>query len=150
MVGSGIKTGMRANILKLMNANKKTLWSSPDILSEHPESSDKAIVAILRVLRVDKLITRHIDNDSEGDRQYAVSINEDKIDVYVPQSQSSGDMNSLGKKKRKGALPTSKEIRSMFAAHYNNMAKLEDSVMSIIDRFEEMDKEMNKIRNFLK
>jgi len=140
------QNGIRKRVFDLLNEDPKQLWSIPEMLEKFPESTYKAIDTHFRVLRVDGRIDRHIDRDINGDFQFAVKVKIEKIDPYIKQERPSNS----GPKKRKGKLLSSKEIRSMFAAHYNNMAKLEDSVMAIVEQFEETEKEMIKIRNFLK
>lgn len=148
MSKKGIKTGARKKILKLMKSNPKQLWSIPELLAEFQDATPKSMDSHLRVLRIDGEIDRHIDDDVNGDRQFAVSVKIEKIEPYVAQTHSG--KGALSKKKKKGQLLSSKEIRSMFAAHYNNMAKLEDSCMAIIEHSEMTEKEMVKIRRFLK
>ena len=156
-------TGLKALIRNQMLEEPKTLYSIPDLLDifknhEQLKSKDgiqkaKAIENMLRNLRVDKEIFRHVDRDENDDLQYAVSIPDAKIEHWVlstTMGQGNPTKNGGVPKKRKGQLLSSKEIRSMFAAHYNNMAKLEDSCMAIIERSEMTEKEMAKIRSFLK
>jgi len=159
MAGTGLKTIIRDQMME----NPKTLYSIPDLVdifktheqlkSKDADQKRKAIENMLRNLRVDKEIFRHVDRDENGDLQYAVSLPEAKIEHWVL-STTMGQGNSIKnggtQKKRKGQLLSSKEIRSMFAAHYTNMAKLEDSCMAIIEQSEMTEKEMAKIRAFLK
>ncbi len=142
-----VTIGLKLRILEAMQSDKKQLWSIPDLLNYFPEANVKSCESHLRTLRINGDISRHIDNDINDDKQYAVSIKNDKIEPYTKQDHSA---KGNFKTKRKGKLLTGKEIRSMFAAHYNNMAKLEDSVMAVIEQFEATEKEMTKIRIFLK
>lgn len=147
--------GVRFELLELMLKFPKSLYSVSDMVEELkdvPAATNKNIENAFRTLRMGKKLNRHVNRDVNGDFQYAITIPVDKIEPWVLNENLSNVMSAMGgkpNKKRKGTLPTSKEIKSMFAAHFNNMAKLEDSVMMIIDRFEEMDKEMSKIRSFL-
>lgn len=148
----GSQNGTKKNVLAKMNEDSKQLWSVPEMMAEFPDSNYKAIDNVMRNLRVSGVIDRHLDKDVNGDFQFAVKVKIEKIDVWVKSTtMGQGNVNnSTVKKKKRGQLLSSKEIRSMFAAHYNNMAKLEDSCMAIIERSEMTEKEMAKIRNFLK
>lgn len=145
-----VRTGFRKKILAKMQEDPKALWSVSDMFAEYPESTHKAVDNHIRALRIEGIIDRHLDKDVNNDFQFAIKVKIEKIDVYVKQDRPTSVGGPVaGKKKRKGQLLTAKEIRSMFAEHYNNMAKLEDSVMAIVDRSEMTDKEMTKIRTFL-
>jgi len=155
------ETGLREDVLKLMTKNKKTLYSINDLLEIFKRHNQlkpkdkgqkyKAFENIFRNLRIEGKISRHVDKDENNDIQYAVLIHKDKIEKWVlVQSKQRINTGTKTTYKKRKQLLTSKEIRSMFATHYNNMAKLEDSCMAIIEHSESTEKEMEKIRNFLK
>lgn len=136
--------GIRKQIRDLMSKDKKELFSIEDIVDvlkiEH-----KIVDNTVRQLRIGGEIDRHIDKDINNHYQYAVSIPKNKATKYV-KSKTMGLSNNTPYKKRRGVMPTSKEIRSMFAANVGNLAKLEDLVMVITMRYEELEKEMDKIK----
>ncbi|MFV1982986.1 MAG: hypothetical protein ACC657_05535 [Thiohalomonadales bacterium] len=144
--------GIRIKVLKIMQEDPKVLFSVSDILNilkSDPlikdKSDDKKYKTIdnqFRNLRGQNEIYRHIDRDINGDLQYAVTISDSKIEPFI--------VTPLENKiRKKGKLLIGKEIRSMFAMQFNNLAKLEDSVMRIIEEFERVEKEMDKIKHFL-
>lgn len=150
-------------LFELMKKDPERLFSINDLMEiykNHHQLKTKegrlekyrAIEGVMRNLRVANKIFRHTDKDVNGDLQYAVSIPKNKIEVWILQTRENqaGIPKNATQKRRKDKLLSSKEIRSMFAAHYNNMAKLEDACMAIIEQSESTEHEMEKIRKFLK
>lgn len=142
------KTIKTSDIIAIFNKDKKTLFSISDILAEF-ELEDNALNAkrmhnTLRKLRIDKVIYRHVDKDSLGDFQYAADIKTENIAIWVKKSYTT---NTSPKKKSK--ILSKKEIQSMFAAQYNDLATLEDSVMRTVEDYETLSKEMARIKNFI-
>jgi hypothetical protein len=124
-----------------------------ELNEEYTPSVYKRIENVIRNLRIDGEVHRHKDRDINKDLQYAVNMKEDNIEPWVLNDNLSkglkGTPKGKGAPKRKGRLLDKKEIQSMFAAQYNNLAKLEDEAMKIIEQFEATEKEMTKIRNFI-
>lgn len=145
-----VEKATTANIFAYMSESKTKLFTIQDLADEW-ECEFRTIQNITHNLRLKGKIDRHIDRDKNKNFRFAVLISPDKVEPYVPMaSKTKNNSDNNIKKKKRGQLLSGKEIRSMFAAHYNNMAKLEDSVMAIIERSEMTEKEMTKIRNFLK
>lgn len=142
------KTIKTSDIIAIFNKDKKTLFSISDILAEFELEdnalNNKRMLNTLRKLRIDKVIYRHVDKDSLGDFQYAVDIKTENIAIWVKKSYTT---NTSPKKKSK--ILSKKEIQSMFAAQYNDLATLEDSVMRTVEDYETLSKEMARIKNFI-
>lgn len=137
-------TSVKKTILELMFKDKRKLFSVEDI--EEITKLDHSVVDnSIRQIRITGEIFRHIDKDVDNHHQYAVTISDNKIEKYV-KSKTMGLSNGARKTKRKSSLPSSKEIRSMFSANITNLSKLEDLVMVVILRCEELEKEMDKIK----
>ncbi len=149
------KTGIKQLIIEIFDANPKELFSIPDLIGlispSVPSITNKAIHNILRTLRINKKIHRHKERSHENESLYGKEIDEKNIEVWVKQlrSMSTSMSTSTSPKKRKNSLSSKKEIQSLFADHYNNLASLEDKVMKIIDNHDILEKEMERIKNFL-
>lgn len=143
--------GLHSTVLKLMKDDPEILYNVDELVEafknteylnkKNDKQQFKAIDNILRKARLDGVVSRHIDRDADNKTQYAVKIPKNKIAEYIPSSR-------LVRKKQTNIV-TSKEIRSMFAAQYNYLAKLEDVCMSVIEKSEMTEKELDKIKSFL-
>ncbi len=134
-----VHSGIKNEMLAIFNKNKKELFSVSDI-EGITKFTKRAIDNCLRQLRIAGFIYRHKEKDVNHDYQFAVSLAEKDIDPYAPIKPQI---------KKKGILSV-KEIRSMFQAQYNNMARLEDVIMRSLEEFELIEKEMERIKNVVR
>lgn len=153
---------LKNRVYDLMLENPKKLYSVVelvDIFIDHKApgfkgTNVKGIDNILRNLRIKGLIFRHLDKDSSQHFLFAVKIDIEFIDHWVlNERMSKGVSTGLRvtqplKKSKKGTL-TKKEIQSMFATLYNMLASVEDESMKVIEEHETLEKEMNRIKNFM-
>ncbi len=152
-----IAKGLKKTICELLEEDPEILYSNIDIIeslkstellkNKTVEQQYKAIDNAFRNARNEGLILRHIDKDENNDLQYAFKIPKDKVYNHTPVPRTNTP-NTV--KKKRGQALTAKEIRSMFAVQYNYLAKLEDSCMAIVDLYETTEKEMSRIKSFLK
>jgi len=140
-------TGKQAQIIAVMKeTGKNQLWTRPDIMQHFDWPKTASENALYNAWRGGKIF-KHKDADNEGNARYALYIKEE---YRKPHQQSKGTgATPGGTRKKKGALPTAKELRKMFANHMNSTAQLEDIVLGLADRLEELEKSHEKIKSLI-
>jgi len=139
-VSKGGRT-LQAQLIEKLQDDPKALWTRDDVMEYLGVEDRAAENALYNAWRTEK-ICRHVERCPKTNLyQYALTITPAKSAPYemVPRSPTG--------KKKKGQLPTAKEVRTMFAQAQNQMAKLEDMVIAIVDEYEETEKLLNKIKN---
>lgn len=141
MVGGGT---LQAQLIEKLEEEPKALWTRDDVM-EYLEVEERAAEnALYNAWRTGK-ICRHVDRHPENNLyQYALKIPTLKSAVY--EMSNRGQSTPTGKKK-KGQLPTAREVRTMFAQTQNQMAKMEDMMIAVVEEYEELEKMINKIKN---
>lgn len=145
-----LRTGITKQVMDLLRAEPKDLWTWGDILEEIPESNEKAVQNCIHRLYVEGKVMRHIDSEEETRRRrYAMEITPAKRDDYVKiEYTNTGKTTPI--KRKKGSLPSSKEIRTAFAQTMTQLAKLEDMVSDVVELAEDTERKMKKIENLLR
>lgn len=146
---STARMGIAKEIIGLLKENPKDLWTWDDLLEAIPDSNEKAVQNSVHRLFTEGQIKRHMDRCEDTNRwRYGMSIPESKADKWVKnENVVAGATRRKGKKKKKGQMPSAREIRMMFAQTQNQMAKMEDMMVAVVEEAEELEKMMNKIRN---
>lgn len=134
-------------IAAMKEAGKNVLWTRPEIMEHFGWHKTQAENALYNAWRTGK-IHKHKEPDKEGNNRYALYIKEASRLLYTP-SKPTGATSGTSRKRKKGSLPTSKEIRRMFAEHMNSTAQLEDIVLELADRLEVLEKKHEKIQSLI-
>jgi hypothetical protein len=141
-------SGKQQQLIALMGEHPKTqLWIKEDFMDHFGWGDIPAANAVYNAFRSGK-IHKHKEKDKEGNQRYALSIKEENRQIYKQSKTGSGPKPG-GPRKKKGGLPTSKEIRRMFADHMNSTAQLEDIVLGLADRLEILEKNHEKIKQLI-
>lgn len=144
--GRVMHRGITQKVMGLLEADPKALWTWQDLRVESPEYDEKAAQNCFHRLYTIGKIKRHIEKDPETNLyRYALEISSAKSDQWVKNDATSAPKTKTGKRK-KGQLPSSREVRTMFAQTLNQIAKLEDMMITIVDQHEENEKLLNKIK----
>jgi len=143
----------KEEVLKIFTKHETTLYSIFEIMDklklDDTPTNYKNIENIVRNFRMSKVLSRHKEKDSNDDFQYAAKMKASDIEPWILNGKISTGLKGMSKRTSKIKLRDSKEIRAMFAAQYNALAKLEDEVMKIINENELTQKEMSKIRKLI-
>lgn len=136
---------LQADILEMMKGHgKNTLWSVSEVMDEmevERRAAENALYNLYKKQGQGKPgLFRHKDKSEDGELRYALYIPEKYREIYTP---SKGRNLSGPRKKR---LPNAKELRAMFGAAMNQMAALEDAMLAVVERQEELEKTTNKIK----
>lgn len=134
---------LQAQLIEKLQDDPKGLYTKHDAMDLLDVEERPAENALYNAWRTGK-IHKHVDPCPEtGYQRFALKIPAAKSAVYIK-----GDRGgSTGKKMKKGKMPSAREIRSMFAQTQNQMAKMEDMMVAVVEEAEELEKMMNKIRN---
>lgn len=141
---------LQVQIVQIMTdkAAPNELWTVDDMIGETGLEKRQVDNAMSNAWKSGKIF-RHKDNLKEGQgwgvAQYALKMKD--ADKKSPVAQVSPGGKLPGK--RRGSMPTAKEIRMDFLEIQRLMARLEDKVMTVAERSEEMDKQLNKLKNIL-
>lgn len=148
-----LKTGVQKRIVALLeDSGETTLWSMDEILAEiggekHPLENN------LQTMRIHGYITRHKERHEDGSYQFAINLPDKDIDPYVkmPRSPNGTNLNPyVSKKKKKKVINiTPKGVRLMFAQLHNDLAKLEDDILSSLEQAEETERKFMKLHNVM-
>ncbi len=138
------KIGIK-QLREFMNQSRTKIYSISDIANTFGINF-RAAENVLHRLRIEGSIHRHIDKNENNEYQFAVTMAENKIEKYVKLERA---LIPVISKKRKKHPFTVKEIKSLFAENFNSFAKLEDAVMFLLERGDELEKEMNHIKTVL-
>lgn len=142
------KTGnIQVRIQEAMEAEgKTTLWTKQEIMDTLGLEERPAANALYNAWRFGKIM-RHKDKDDDGNHRYALSIKEGQRLDYVPTTSTGAKPG--GTRKKKSNMITAKELRKLFAAHMNSTAQIEDIVLGLADRLEELEKSHEKIKQLI-
>lgn len=139
---SGGSGTLQAQLIAIMKEDPKALWTKNDVMETLDIEERPAENALYNAWRTGKM-NKHIDPDPETNLQrYALNISPAKQAIY-----EKSDRGSTPKKRKKGTMPSAREIRTMFAQTQNQMAKMEDMMVAVVEEAETLEKMMNKIRN---
>jgi len=145
---TAIKKGngtIQQQMLALMKGDSPTtLWTRDDFMNELGIEMRPAENACYNAWKSGK-IYRHKDKDENKLFSYALSIKEQHREMYQP---TTGATPGPARKK-KSKMITAKELRKLFAAHMNSSAQLEDIVLELVDRLEELEKSHEKIKQLI-
>jgi len=146
--------GLQERIVAMMKekGSQNTLWTREEVMAELNLEKTQAENALYNAFRKpnNPLLHRHKEKDADGNARYALHIKEENRDIYTP-SKGKGTKNpvirGLKKSRKKSRLPTAKELRKMFSEAQNHMAILEDAVLAVTERYEEIDKAATKLKD---
>lgn len=124
--------------------SKNSLWTRQDIQDALGLEARPAENALYNAWRSGK-IYRHKDKDEDGNMRYALNMKEQYREIYIPTEKRA----SPGGTRKKKKLPTAKELRTMFAQTMNQMAQLEDSMLAVVERQEQLEKTITKIESLI-
>lgn len=143
---AGPKNTIQAEIIKTMKeqGSKNTLWTKQDIMDALDLDERPADNALYNAWRSGKLF-RHKEKSTDGQYRYALYMKEQYREIYVQQEKR----GSPGVARKKKKLPSAKELRSMFASTMNQMAQLEDSMLAVVERQEQLEKTITKIESLI-
>lgn len=138
--------GLQASIIKLFKekGSRTDLWVREDVMAELSVDKRQAENALYNAWRSGK-IYRHIDKDVDGQNRYALSIKGESQSPWIPSEKK----QSTGPKRKKKQQLSPREVRLLFAATQTQLARLEDTVMSTIEAYEEMERAVNKFKSLL-
>lgn len=94
-------------------------------------------------------IQRHVEKTEDGLYQYAYQLPKDKVEVYKPGPMAETMKQVSKRRKKKGGMPSAREVRAMFAQAQNQIATLEDMVMQVMEEYETMEKKVNRLMKLL-
>jgi len=142
------QNGLYGKVVNLLKDSPKKLFTWEDIKEEFDINDVAAQNAVYNMHRAGK-IERHTDKDENKFWRYAFKVSAGKSDPYVQGESRKPKMNAMKtvKGRRKGQLPSAKEMRTMFAQTQNQMAKMEDMMIAVVEEYEELEKMINKIKN---
>lgn len=136
-------TVSQADVLASMKESPTGLWTREDVESTF-KCEVRAAENVLYNLYKKGLIMRHaIDDPESGLFRYAISINKDKAVAWSPRTGKSS-----GKKNRKDII-TAKELRMRITQLIKFLSELEDSICPALDRLEDIERQVNKVKNLL-
>jgi len=140
--------GKQEKLIALMGEHAKTqLWIREDFMEHFGWDKIPAENAVYNAWRTGK-IYRHKEPDKEGNKRYGLSIKEESRAIYKQSKTGGGTTPGITRKKKK-SLPSAKELRKMFAEHMNQMAQLEDTMLAVVERQEELEKTISKIEQLI-
>ena len=133
---------LQAKMIKKLEKNPKKLYTKQTMMKLLGVEERPAENALYNAWRTGK-ICKHVDPCPEtGYQQFALKIPGTKAAVYQKLERGSGT-----KKRKKSQMPTAREIRTMFAQTQNQLAKMEDMMVAVVEEAETLEKMMTRIRN---
>lgn len=146
MAKSGPKNTLQQQIMEMMReqGTKNALWTPQDIMDQMGLDARPVENALYNAWKTGK-IYRHKEKSADNYFRYALYMKEQYRENYVPQPKGS----SPGGARKKKKLPTAKELRVLFASTMNQMAQLEDSMLAVVERQEQLEKTITKIESLI-
>lgn len=136
------QNGLYGKMETFFKATPTKMYTYEDIMEEFEVEQQAAQNGVYNLYRVGKIM-RHIDKDPDTNiHRYALKINPAKADPYKAMER-----NSPTGKKKKGQLPSAREMRTAFAQLQNSLANMEDMMIAVVEESEHMEKMLNKIKN---
>lgn len=134
---------LQKQLVEEMGKDPVRLYTIPEIMEIFDIDKVAAGNALYNTYRVDRIM-KHKETNDKNQMQYALKIPEHLSKPYAPQNSRS---NIKSHKIKKGQMPSSREIRTMFAQTQNQMAKMEDMMIAVVEEAEDLEKMIHKIKN---
>lgn len=148
MAGVKTQSGLYSALLAWMKKTPNKLVTRYEVMEKFGNShnvDESVATSALGYLYRQGKIFRHVDKADYGEGskvyQYAVSIPAEKRVAYEPGEKKSRKSTKQGLSK--------KEVQALFMQIQNAIAKLEDEIITSVERREELEKEITRMKNSL-